>query len=845
MTGAAWEAAAGDLPIGEAIEPLRAALRDGRRAVLHAPPGAGKTTIVPLALLDEPWRTGTVVVLEPRRLAVRAAATRLAHLLGDRPGGRVGWRMRQDTRVSERTEIEVVTEGVLTRRLQRDPELAGVSVVLFDEFHERHLDADLGLALTLEVAGAQRPDLRVVVMSATLDVDPVATLLDAPVIRSEGRMFPVDVVHVDTGRVDTGRTAQGRPARMEQPVAAAVHRALAAHDGDILVFLPGAAEIDRTQRAIGDVPDGVDVRPLYGALPPAVQDAAIAPSPPGRRKVVLATSIAETSLTIEGVTVVVDAGWRRTPRLDAGSGMTRLVTLPVTRAEAEQRAGRAGRLAPGTAYRLWSRAEDAALRPHPEPEIEVTDLTPLALELAAWGADEGELAWLTPPPQGHLAAARDLLERLGALDGTGSITPHGRAIADLPVHPRIGHLLRRGAELGHGPLAAEIAAALHETGLRRRGRTDVASLLEAMRRPRQGERAAASRAVADAKRWRAVVGAGGGDERSSADDAIGLVVGLGYPDRIGMARPGQRGEYLLANGRGAFLEETDPLAGAPFLAVADLDGQATRARVYLAAPLSEEDLRLIAGPQVERVDEVRWDDRAQDVVARTVERVGALTLSSVPLRDAPLDLHRDALVEGIRRLGVGLLGWSDDTRSLQDRLGFLHRLDPASWPAVGDDALLDDVDDRIRPHLGNARRRKDLAGVDTREVLLHGLDWHQRQEIDRLAPRRLAVPSGHSHRVDYSVDPPVLAVKLQELFGSSLTPAVADGRVPVVLHLLSPAGRPLQVTQDLPSFWRGAYHEVRADMRGRYPKHPWPEDPTAAEPTARTTRRAGGRPGPR
>ena len=619
MTAPRWADEAARLPIADAIAPLREAFRAGTRAVLHAPPGAGKTTIVPLALLDEPWRSGIVLVLEPRRLAVRSAAHRLASLLGEAPGDRVGWRMRQDTRVSARTVIEVITEGVLTRRLQRDPGLDGVSAVVFDEFHERSLDADLGLALTLEVADALRPDLRVLVMSATLDTDPVAALLDAPVIRSEGFIHPVEIVHIDTDR----------RARMEGPVSAAIRRSLSAHRGDVLVFLPGAAEIDRTRRAIGDPGGDVDVRPLYGALSNAEQDAAIAPSPPGRRKVVLATSIAETSLTIEGVTVVVDAGWRRTARLDAGSGMTRLVTLPVTRAEAAQRAGRAGRLSPGTAYRLWSRAEDATLRAHPEPEIEVADLTSLALELAAWGAGEDDLAFLTPPPAAHLAAARDLLRELGAIDGSHAITPRGRRMADLPLHPRLAHLLLRGAELGHGGLAADVAAVLHESGLRGR-RTDVASRLSALRRPSDRQRAAAGRARADATRWRQLVGAGGrpGD---GADDALGLVVSLAYPDRIGMARAGQRGEFLLSGGRGAFVDETDPLAANTFLAVADLDGRATRSRIYLAAPLSEEDVRLAAGEQIVTDTEVRWDRRQGGVVARRTERLGALELSSAPI----------------------------------------------------------------------------------------------------------------------------------------------------------------------------------------------------------------------
>lgn len=830
MTGEPWERAAAALPIAEAIAPLRAALADGGRAVLHAPPGAGKTTIVPLALRDEPWCVGSIVVLEPRRLAVRSAATRLAALLGERPGDRVGWRMRHDTRISRvdgRTEIEVVTEGTLTRRLQRDPELAGVAAVLFDEFHERSIDADLGLALTLDVAEALRPDLRLVVMSATLETASIAALLDAPVIRSEGRTHPVTIEHIDTDRFVAGRRAPVEPA-----VAAAVTRALAAGDGDVLVFLPGAAEIDRTQRALGALGPHVDVRPLHGRLPSDVQDAAIRPAPDGRRKVVLSTSIAETSLTIEGVTTVIDSGWRRTPRLDPGSGMTRLVTVPVTRAEATQRAGRAGRLGPGTAYRLWSRADDATLREHPEPEIEVTDLAPLALDVAAWGADVDELSWPTPPPEAHLAAARDLLHRLGALDADGVITGHGRTMAELPVHPRLAHLLVRGAELGHGALAADVAAVLHESGLRRRG-SDVRERVSALRDPGRFDRGAVERATRDAHRFRDFVGAGG--RPGSGDlDATGLVAGLGFPDRIGRARPDQRGEFVLSGGRGAFVDEADPLAGEDYVCAIELDGQATRARIFLGAPLTEDDVRSIAGDGLEERVEVHWDRRAGDVVAVRAERFGALTLSSGPATDAPADAFVRALIDGIGDRGIELLGWDADTRSLQERLQFLHRVDPERWPAVDDDSLAADAERRIAPFLGGARRRRDLARVDGREILLHGLDWDDRAAIDRLAPLRLEVPSGNRHRVDYSVDPPVLAVKLQELFGSTDTPTVADGRVAVVLHLLSPAGRALQVTQDLASFWAGAYADVRADMRGRYPKHPWPEEPATATPTART-----------
>lgn len=820
----ALPAAVADLPVVDALDGLRAAMADPGRAVLHAPPGAGKTTVVPLVLLRQPWCTGTVLVLEPRRIAVRGAVRRLAQLLGERPGETVGWRMRHDTQVSERTRIEVVTEGVLARRLQRDPELAGVSVVVFDELHERSLDADLGLALTLEVADALRPDLRIVAMSATLDVGPVAALLGAPVVRSEGRAFPVDVVHVDPGPGPDRRRAA------EAAVPTTVRRALAAHEGDVLVFLPGAAEIHRVQRALGDLGPDVSVRPLLGSLSAAEQDAAIAPSPAGRRKVVLATSVAETSLTIEGVTVVVDSGLRRVPRLDPGTGMTRLVTLPVTVAEAEQRAGRAGRLGPGTAYRLWHPAEDAGRRRHPEPEIEVADLTSLALDLAAWGAGPDDLAWLTPPPAGHLAAARDVLRRLGAIDAVGTITAHGRQLVALPLHPRLAHLLVRGAELGHAALAADLAAALHEDGLGRRDRTDVADRLRALR----GDDPGARRARTDATRWRAQVGGGDGGRDQGA---VGLLCALAFPDRIGRRRPGARGDVLLADGRGATFDPSDPLASAEWVVVVEHDGDPTRARVREAAAIDEPVVREVAGDDLEVRTVVAWDRRAGEVVAREEERFGALVLTERPLAEPPADALADALLDGLRTEGLGLLGWDDDVRRLQDRLGFLHRLDPDRWPDVSDDAVLADAERRVRPLLRGARRGRDLRRIDGREVLLAGLGWQDRQAVDELAPERVEVPSGNRHRVDYATDPPLLAVKLQELFGSTDTPTVGGGRVPVVLHLLSPAGRPLQVTQDLASFWAGAYAQVRADMRGRYPKHPWPEDPVAAAPTARTTRR--------
>ncbi len=824
---------------------LAAALRDGNRAVLEAPPGAGKTTRVPLALLDEPWLGGQkLVMLEPRRLAARAAARRMAQTLGERAGGTVGYRVRLDSRVSARTRIEVVTEGVLTRMLQDDPALDGVGCVVFDEFHERNLPSDLGLALALESQTALRPGLRLVVMSATLDGERVAALLaeggqPAPLVRSEGRAFPVETHYLD-------RTPQGRT---EDLAARAVRRAMAETDGDALVFLPGAGEIRRTEERLREgLPTDVDLAPLFGALPAAEQDRAIAPSPTGRRKVVLATDIAETSLTIEGVRVVVDAGLARRPRFDPASGMTRLETVRVSRASADQRRGRAGRLGPGTCHRLWTEFEHSHLAPFTPPEIAAADLAPLALELAAWGADPAALRWLDPPPEASFQQARALLRDLRALDGQGRVTPHGRRMARLGAHPRLAHLVLRGDEMGLGATACRLAALLGERDpLRSPGRTpppaDLRLRLDLLRGRSAPpsvhgcsvDQGAVARAREDAKRWQRRLGIG--LEEADAE-AAGLLLALAYPERVAQRRPGSSARYRLRNGRAAALPDADALTGADFLTAAHLGGHGREARIFLAAPVTAEELEEQFADEVDEAEEVVWEAEAGRVVARRQVRLGGVVLREGPLPEPDPTAVAEALLGGIRAAGAEALPWSKAARRLRDRLGFLHALDPGAWPDVSDDALLASADDWLLPHLWGMTRLDDLRRLDLAEALLAWLPWERREEIDRLAPSHLAVPSGSRIPVDYAEpEAPVLAVRLQEVFGLTETPRVGGGRVPVVMHLLSPAHRPAQVTRDLASFWREGYFDVRKDLRGRYPKHHWPEDPLTAEATHRAKRR--------
>jgi len=847
-----------DLPIEPVLPALLAALEAGRNAVLQAPPGAGKTTRVPLALLAATWLAGRqVIVLEPRRLAARAAARRMAALLGEAVGETVGYRVRLDSRVGPKTRIVVVTDGIFTRMIQDDPSLAGIGAVLFDEIHERSLEVDLGLALALEAQGALRDDLRLLAMSATLDGAALVRLMgDAPAISSGGRAFPVATRYLG-GPAPAGMGPGAKGGAIADATAAAIRRALEEDSGDVLAFLPGAREIRRARQRLedADLPEAVEIHVLHGDLPAEAQDAAIRPAPPGRRKVVLATTIAETSLTIEGVKVVVDAGHARAPRFDPASGMSRLATVRVSQAAAEQRRGRAGRLGPGICYRLWSEAEQRALAPQTRPEILEADLAPLALELAQWGAgDVGRLAWLDPPPAASLAQARDLLHRLGALDAGGAITPHGRRMAGFGLHPRLAHMAIRGAELGHGRLACRIAALLEERDILRPGLAAGGGTRDADLRLRldllghDGERAgtvdrAAQRRVLQMagqweRRLKRELGAPPSEAPADADTA-GLLLALAYPDRIGQRRTGSAGQFLLSNGRGAVLPAEDALAAAEYLVAAELDGDRREARVFLAAPVSRADLEAAFAEAIETTDFVAWDRRAQAVAARRQRRLGALVLDDEALDRPDAEAIRAALLDGIRAEGLGILPWDKASLSLRDRVAFLRRVEgeAALWPDFSDSGLLDRLGGWLGPYLDGMTRRAQLRGLDLAAALEAQLDWAQKRRLDEGAPTHLAVPTGSRIALDYgSGDQPVLAVRLQEMFGCRATPTVAWGRVPVLLQLLSPAGRPVQVTRDLISFWAEGYRAVRADLRGRYPKHAWPEDPLTAMPTRRTRR---------
>ncbi|HUQ15967.1 MAG TPA: ATP-dependent helicase HrpB [Gemmatimonadales bacterium] len=815
------------LPIEQALPALRAALRNGTGAVLQAPPGAGKTTRVPLALLDEPWLAGRrIVMLEPRRLAARAAARRMADTLEQRVGDTVGYRVRHESAVGPGTRIVVVTEGILTRMLQADPALEEFGLVAFDEFHERSIHADLGLALTLQSRAVLREDLRVLIMSATLEGGPVAALLGgAPQVTSEGRAHPVEVRHL----------ARRAGTKLEPAVAAVVRQALQAEEGDLLVFLPGAGEIRRVEELLRGV--DADVIPLHGNLSPDQQDRAILPGPPGGRKVVLATSIAETSLTIEGVRVVVDAGLSRVPRFSPRTGMTRLATVRVSRASAEQRRGRAGRLTPGVCYRLWSRQEDATLPERSSPEILQADLAPLALDLAAAGVrDPAELRWLDPPPPAAFSEARSLLAQLGALDASGGFTRHGVAMTRLALHPRLSHMVMKASELGDRDTACEIAALLTERDLLRRSEgvpeADIRTRLDLLRGTtvrREVDREALRRARAEVAVCRRGRGAGKGQ---GAGMGVGVLLGLAYPDRIAQRRQGQVGRFLLRNGLGASLDPQG-LSREEYLVIPELDGKAPESRILVAAPISIEEIREWFGSDIAIEEVVAWDSASHAVAARRRERLGAIVLRDTAIRNPDPALVAGALMEGVRKEGLHVLSWDDGARRTRERITFIRTLD-AGWPNVSDDALADSLEEWLEPHGAGLARLDDLARVDLSAALLDRLSWEQRAALDRLAPTHVTVPSGSRIPVDYG-DPalPVLAVRLQELFGLTETPRVGGGAVPLTLHLLSPAGRPVQVTRDIAGFWRTTYFEVRKDLKGRYPKHHWPDDPLEAEPTNR------------
>lgn len=829
------------LPIDAVLPDLCTVLETGINAVLQAPPGAGKTTKVPLALLESAWRNDQkIVMLEPRRLAARAAARRMAQLLGESVGETVGYRVRFDSKVSTRTRIEVVTEGILVRMIQDDPELSDIGCVIFDEFHERSLDADLGLALARETQTALRDELRIVVMSATLDGDPIAALMgDCPVITSEGRAFPVETKYIPI-----------RPdAWIDREMTAAIRLALREESGSILAFLPGQGEITRVEVALKDGLDPtVIIAPLYGAMETRAQDIAIEPTPDGMRKVVLATAIAETSLTIDGIRVVVDCGLQRLPRFDPASGMTRLVTVKSSQASAEQRRGRAGRLEPGVCYRLWAEAEHRARPPFTAPEIADADLAPLTLELARWGvSDPASLPWLDQPDGAKIDQARDVLRRLEAIDDANRITPMGTAMAGLPVHPRLAHMMLRGARLELGEVACALAALLSDRDFMRGRGADLRLRVEAIlarKAPKMITEAARqlSRRLGDAAKKEASKAGNhnpaGPDDPVDHADQVGLLLAFAYPDRIGERRKGTDARYRLSGGRGGILANNDGLASEPYIAVAELDGQAREARIYLAAPLSRASLETHFADQISEGTEVFWDAQSDAVQARWQRRIGALVLDEKNTRDeAGPDAIAAAMIEGIRRLGLHCLPWDKGAEGLRERIAFLHRVDPENWPDMSDDALLASLEDWLMPYLGGINKRSQLKQVNLAEALVSGIDWNRRQELDRLAPTHWTVPTGSHIRIDYSGETPGLPVRLQEMFGATETPKIAGGKVAVTLYLLSPAQRPLQVTSDLVGFWNGSYAQVKAEMKGRYPKHYWPDDPLQAEPTRRVKSR--------
>jgi len=831
------------LPIDAVLSPLRRALASGGAAVLQAPPGAGKTTRVPLALLDEPWLAGRgILMLEPRRLAATNAARYMASLRGEAVGESVGYVIRFDRKVSRATRIEVVTEGILTRRLQSDPELSGVGLVIFDEFHERGLHSDLALALCRDAQQGLREDLKILVMSATLDAAPVAELLGGcTLVTSAGRSHPVEVRYAP-------RDPQGHPAEW---TAAAVRRALRETQGDLLVFLPGAGEIRRCRDLLGDLGSGVRVAPLFGDLPFAEQERAILPG--NLRRVVLATNIAETSLTIEGVRVVVDSGLERRPRFDPARGTTTLETMRISGASADQRTGRAGRLGPGTCYRLWSEGTQGSLLPFSPPEIRQSDLAPLALELARWGVRDPEsLSWLEPPPPGALAGARQLLRLLGALDEGDLPTVLGGEMALLPAHPRLARLLVEGRRRNALALACDLAALLGERDLFRRewrprlaGDSDLLERLEALERWRRDGRAVegadpgACRAVERAARfWRRKTAcrgrAGGGTARE-----VGRLLGVAFPDRIALAREGRDGRYLLCGGQGGRLSPRSGVVGRSLVVAVDLQGgPGGEALIHMASAIEMDDLEALAGDGLAWRRRVAWDDRQGQVAAREERVLGALVLNSRPVGAEPEEV-REALIEAIRRGGLDMLNWSPEARQYLERIRFAGRAFPEEgWPELGEADLLSSLEQWLGPFLDRVRKRADLRRLDLLPPLRSLLDWNRQRQLDGLAPERLAVPSGSKIRLDYASEgPPVLAVKLQELFGLAETPRVARGRVAVLLHLLSPARRPIQVTQDLGNFWNSVYPEVKKELKGRYPKHPWPDDPWRAEPTRFARRR--------
>jgi ATP-dependent helicase HrpB len=830
------------LPIDAVLDELARTLAGHNAAVLVAPPGAGKTTRVPLALLDEPWAKGKkITVLEPRRIAARASAERMAKTLGERAGETVGYRVRFGSKVSRATRIEVVTEGIFSRQILDDPELTGVAAVLFDEFHERSLDADLGLALARDAQTGLRDDLRILVMSATLDGVRVASLLgEAPVISSEGRAFPVETRYL-------GRKPD---APLERQMADAIALALRADSGSVLAFLPGAAEIRRTQNFLAErIHDaGIEIVPLFGALDAAVQDRAIAPAPKGSRKVVLATSIAETSLTIEGVRIVVDSGMARVPRYEPDIALTRLETVRASRAAVDQRRGRAGRTEPGVCYRLWDEPQTASLAAYTQPEILSADLSSLVLDLAQWGVgDPATLAFLDSPPAPALKEAKGLLRELGALDGDGRITAEGKSLRALALPPRLSRMIVDSQSFGAGKEAAEIAAVLTERGLGGDS-VDLDARLDAFGRDRS-PRASSARDMA--RRWAAQVAATedalsslsphGGGERKDArlpdeEPSTGLMLAFAFPDRV--ARNRGNGSFVLANGRGAAVEQTSALARAPFIAVAELTGTAASGRILLAAPITQAEIERHFADQIESVDEISFDRGAMALRARLRKTLHAITLSEAPMALSPSAETARVLADGLIATGLDKLPWSKQSKQWRDRVMFLRKAEGEalqhSWPDLSDDALAAHRETWLVPALYDKASLKEFSAGELSDALLTLLPWELRARLEREAPTHFEAPTRTQLAIDYEAEQgPTIAVRLQELFGLNTHPSIAKGKIPLVLELLSPAHRPVQVTRDLPGFWRGSYAAVRSDLRGRYPRHPWPEDPATATPTRR------------
>lgn len=810
------------LPIDAVLDELSRTLEAHNAAALVAPPGAGKTTRVPLALLDAPWTKGKkIIVLEPRRIAARASADRMAKSLGERAGETVGYRVRFGSKISRATRIEVVTEGIFTRQILDDPELSGVAAILFDEFHERSLDADMGLALARDAQLGLREDLRILVMSATLDGARVAKLLgEAPVVESEGRAFAVETRYL-------GRKAD---APIERQMADAIASALRADSGSVLAFLPGAAEIRRTQNFLAErVQDAsIEIVPLFGALDAAVQDRAIAPAPKGTRKVVLATSIAETSLTIEGVRIVVDSGLARVPRYEPDIGLTRLETVRAARAAVDQRRGRAGRTEPGVCYRLWDEPQTASLAPYTQPEILSADLSSLVLDLAQWGvADPAALSFLDPPPQPAWKEAKSLLSELNALDRDGRITAEGKSLRALALPPRLARMIVDSHRVGAGEDAAEIAAILTERGLGGDS-ADLEHRRDQFRRDRS-PRAASARDLA--RRWASQVAAS--EKAGQQEDlSTGLMLAYAFPDRV--ARNRGNGSFVLANGRGAAVEQTSSLARAPYIAIGEMTGTAASGRILLAAQIAEDDIERHFAEHIDTADEISFDRGAMALRARRKRVLHAITLSEATLAVSPSEDTARIFADGLIAAGIDRLPWSKAAKQWRDRVMFLRKAEGDSWPDLSDDGLIARRDDWLVPALYDKIALKDISAGDLSDALMALLPWEMRARLDREAPTHFEAPTGSVLAIDYEAEQgPTIAVRLQELFGLNTHPSIAGGKVPLVLELLSPAQRPVQVTRDLPGFWRGSYAAVRSDMRGRYPRHPWPEDPASALPTRR------------